>query len=136
MSKRETIRQRLFTSTIICGAAALSLASSGYAVARASADAPTQPSADAQASSGGPVATAIAMQAAPAATATTAQPISPSPTAPGSEVKEVVVTGSRIPSPNLTSASPVTTVSSADIKLEGTTRIEDLLNNLPQVFAG
>jgi outer membrane receptor protein involved in Fe transport len=58
-------------------------------------------------------------------------------TAPATDkVQEVVVTGSRIPSPNLTSASPVTTVSSAEIKLEGVTRIEDLLNNLPQVFAG
>ncbi len=50
-------------------------------------------------------------------------------------VQEVVVTGSRIPQPNLTSISPVTAVTNAEIKLEGTTRIEDLLNNLPQVFA-
>jgi outer membrane receptor protein involved in Fe transport len=49
--------------------------------------------------------------------------------------QEVVVTGSRIPQPNLTSISPVTAVSGAEIKLEGTTRVEDLLNNLPQVFA-
>jgi outer membrane receptor protein involved in Fe transport len=50
-------------------------------------------------------------------------------------IQEVVVTGSRIPQPNLTAISPVTAVSNAEIKLEGTTRIEDLLNNLPQVFA-
>jgi iron complex outermembrane receptor protein len=50
-------------------------------------------------------------------------------------VQEVVVTGSRIPQPNLTAISPITAVSSAEIKLEGTTRVEDLLNNLPQVFA-
>ena len=50
-------------------------------------------------------------------------------------VQEVVVTGSRIPQPNLTSVSPVTAVNSQEIKLEGTTRVEDLLNNLPQVFA-
>ena len=50
-------------------------------------------------------------------------------------VQEVVVTGSRIPQANLTAVSPVTSVSSAEIKLEGTTRVEDLLNNLPQVFA-
>jgi outer membrane receptor protein involved in Fe transport len=48
---------------------------------------------------------------------------------------EVVVTGSRIATPNLTSISPVTSVSNAEIKLEGTTRIEDLLNSMPQVFA-
>jgi iron complex outermembrane recepter protein len=51
------------------------------------------------------------------------------------EVSEIVVTGSRIPTPNLTSVAPVTSVSSADIKAQGVTRIEDLLNSLPQSFA-
>ena len=50
-------------------------------------------------------------------------------------VQEVVVTGSRIPQRNLTSESPVTTVGSAEAKLEGTTRVEDLINDLPQAFA-
>ncbi len=45
------------------------------------------------------------------------------------------VTGSRIPSANLTSTSPVTTVGAQDIKLEGVQNVENLLNNLPQVFA-
>ncbi|OYW16286.1 MAG: hypothetical protein B7Z39_02100 [Novosphingobium sp. 12-64-8] len=48
----------------------------------------------------------------------------------------IVVTGSRIASPNLDSISPVTVVSAADVKATGTTRIEDLVNSLPQVFAG
>ncbi len=48
---------------------------------------------------------------------------------------DIVVTGSRIPQPNLEGVSPVTLVSSQDIKLQGTTRIEDLLNSLPSVFA-
>ena len=52
------------------------------------------------------------------------------------EVSEIVVTGTRIPSPNLTSIAPVTTVGNADIKAEGVTRIEDITNSLPQVFAG
>src|SRR6185437_14298090 len=52
------------------------------------------------------------------------------------EVSEVVVTGTRIPSPNLTSIAPVTTVGNADIKAQGVTRIEDITNSLPQVFAG
>ena len=52
------------------------------------------------------------------------------------EVSEIVVTGTRIPSPNLTSIAPVTTVGSADIKAQGITRIEDITNSLPQVFAG
>ena len=52
------------------------------------------------------------------------------------EVSEIVVTGTRIPSPNLTSIAPVTTVGTADIKAQGVTRIEDITNSLPQVFAG
>jgi outer membrane receptor protein involved in Fe transport len=58
------------------------------------------------------------------------------PPAPSSTtVQEFVVTGSRIPQPNLTSVSPVTAVSSQELKLEGTTRVEDLINQLPQVVA-
>jgi iron complex outermembrane recepter protein len=52
------------------------------------------------------------------------------------EVSEIVVTGTRIPSPNLTSIAPITTVGNADIKAQGITRIEDITNSLPQVFAG
>ncbi len=51
------------------------------------------------------------------------------------EVSEIVVTGTRIPTPNLTSVAPVTSVSAADIKAQGVTRIEDLINSLPQAFA-
>ena len=50
-------------------------------------------------------------------------------------VGEVVVTGSRIPHPNLTTASPVTTVTAQSIKLQGTVNVEDFINNLPQAFA-
>ena len=48
----------------------------------------------------------------------------------------VTVTGSRIPQTGLVSVSPVSTVSQQEAKLEGTTNVESLLNNLPQVFAG
>ncbi|WP_341711087.1 TonB-dependent receptor plug domain-containing protein, partial [Erythrobacter sp.] len=48
----------------------------------------------------------------------------------------IVVTGSRIKQPNLESASPITVVSAAEIAQTGTTRVEDLVNSLPQVFAG
>jgi iron complex outermembrane receptor protein len=51
-------------------------------------------------------------------------------------LEEVVVTGSRIVSTNLVSISPVTTVTAGDIAVTGLTRVEDILNNLPQVFAG
>src|SRR6185312_9181398 len=48
---------------------------------------------------------------------------------------EVVVTGSRIATPNLDSISPVTAVNAEEIKATGVTRVEDLLNALPQVVA-
>jgi iron complex outermembrane recepter protein len=50
-------------------------------------------------------------------------------------LQEVVVTGSRISVPNQVSISPVTFVSALDVAQTGVTRIEDLLNSLPQVFA-
>lgn len=49
--------------------------------------------------------------------------------------QDIIVTGSRIPQPNLESASPVTVVTSQEVKLSGTTRTEDLINSLPQAFA-
>jgi len=56
--------------------------------------------------------------------------------AQGSEVEEVVVTGSRIARQDLISSSPVTTVSSDDIKVVGATNVEEYLNTLPQLIAG
>ena len=47
--------------------------------------------------------------------------------------QEVVVTGSRIPRPNLTAAEPITTVTQEEFKAEGTTNVESLLNNLPSI---
>jgi iron complex outermembrane receptor protein len=51
------------------------------------------------------------------------------------ELEEITVTGSRIPARNLISSSPVTTLSSDEISFQGVTRIEDMLNRLPQVYA-
>lgn len=51
------------------------------------------------------------------------------------EVEAVVVTGSRIPQPNLVGTSPVTQVTSEDITTAGVTKVEDLINSLPQAFA-
>jgi len=53
----------------------------------------------------------------------------------GFEVEEVVVTGSRIVRRDIESVSPLTVTSSEDIKLSGFTRIEDLMNSLPQIEA-
>ena len=56
---------------------------------------------------------------------------------PADQGQEVVITGSRIPAPpNLTAVSPVTVVNSQEIRLQGTTRTEDLINSLPQSFGG
>jgi iron complex outermembrane recepter protein len=51
------------------------------------------------------------------------------------EGQVIVVTGSRIQSPNLTAAAPVTAIGADDIKASGTGKVEDILNSLPQVFA-
>jgi len=57
--------------------------------------------------------------------------------AEASEGNQILVTGSRLNvNPNLEGASPVLSVSSEAIKSAGTVRIEDLTNQLPQVFAG
>lgn len=49
----------------------------------------------------------------------------------------IIVTGTRLnANPNLESAAPVLSVSSEQIQSTGTVRIEDLVNQLPQVFAG
>ncbi|MEG8023496.1 TonB-dependent receptor [Sphingomonas aurantiaca] len=45
----------------------------------------------------------------------------------------VVVTGSRIQRPNMTSAAPITSVTSQDIRAQAAVNVEDVLNRLPQV---
>jgi outer membrane receptor protein involved in Fe transport len=50
-------------------------------------------------------------------------------------VQRVEVTGSRIPSLNTDSSSPITTLSAKDIKIDGVRNVEDMLNNMPSVFA-
>jgi outer membrane receptor protein involved in Fe transport len=51
------------------------------------------------------------------------------------QVETVVVTGSRIPQVGVYSSSPITAVSNQELKYEGTTNVETLLNNLPSAFA-
>jgi len=54
----------------------------------------------------------------------------------GKDLEEVIVTGTRIQaSPNDISVAPVATLTAADIQRTGLVRVEDLLNNLPQVIA-
>lgn len=62
--------------------------------------------------------------------------VGPVEAADTNNVGSIVVTGSRIRQPNLESASPVTVVTAQEFAETGTTRVEDLVNSLPQVFAG
>ena len=107
-------RQRLLATTLLVGASMA--ASPAFAQTT-----PTPPD-----SAAGDQATAAPVaNAAPPTTA-----------APGDRpAGDIVITGSRIPQVNLTSPAPVTVVTSQDVKLTGTTRVEDLLNQLPSVGA-
>nr|NUR36872.1 TonB-dependent receptor plug domain-containing protein [Sphingomonas sp.] len=112
-------RQRLLTSTLLVGASML--ASPAFAQ--------TAPAQDQN--------TATNPAAAPPTGPVEAQP-APSTNAQGGAVKssnDIIITGTRIPQPNLTSAAPVTVVTNQDVKLSGSTRIEDVLNQLPSVQA-
>jgi iron complex outermembrane receptor protein len=52
------------------------------------------------------------------------------------DVEEVVVTGSRIQDPNIVSSSQIATVTGEDIINRGITRVEDYLNDMPQISPG
>ena len=54
------------------------------------------------------------------------------PAETGTELEEVVVTGSRIANPNATSSSPILGVSSEALKTQGIADIGDLVHTLPQ----
>src|SRR6201997_5595443 len=72
---------------------------------------------------------AAALGFAPAASAQ-----APPPAAAPPQIEEIVVTGSRIASPNAASASPIQVVSNKEIQATGKNDITDILNQLPQVF--
>jgi hypothetical protein len=83
-----------------------------------------------------PVVLGIALLAGPAY-AQTASIVDGPPPAPAAAVDTsatIVVTGTRIANPNLKSAAPITTISALDLKAAGTSRTEDILNQLPQVL--
>ena len=54
---------------------------------------------------------------------------------PTQKAEKIEVTGTRIPPPNLEGASPVTVIDAQTIQVDGLRSVENLLNNLPQVFA-
>ena len=51
------------------------------------------------------------------------------------KTEKIEVTGTRIPPPNLEGTSPVTVLDAKSIQVDGVRSVENLLNNLPQVFA-
>lgn len=79
--------------------------------------------------SSGLVALATAL-AVPAAAQTTA-PVQTADANAGA----IVVTGTRLQQPGLVSNSPITAVDSAEIRLQGATSVENVVNRLPQVTA-
>lgn len=84
-----------------------------------------------------PLALGIAMISAPAFAQTTGEDAAVITSSEEVDVGEaIIVTGTRIRQANLESASPITVLSSEEITQTGTTRVEDLVNSLPQVFAG
>ena len=52
------------------------------------------------------------------------------------DVEEVVVTGSRIVDPNIISSSHISVIDGDAIKNRGITRVEDFLNDMPQISPG
>ena len=52
------------------------------------------------------------------------------------DVEEVVVTGTRIADPNVTSSSQITSIDCEELLVRGITRVEDYLNDLPQISPG
>jgi outer membrane receptor protein involved in Fe transport len=76
-------------------------------------------------------AAASAVGLAPSAYAQEAQ----APAEGDATLEDVVVTGSRIPQPNIEGVSPVSVITGQDVAVQGVTQVEDLINNLPQAFA-
>ena len=128
-------RQRLLTTTLLVGAGMIATP------AFAQATPPECPPGTVPGNSGAcnPADTSSGTGTQPETTTPPAGIVTPpSQNAQGAAIdqpQEIIVTGSRIPQPNLETASPVTTVTSQEVKLQGTTRTEDLINSLPQVFA-
>ena len=126
--KLKSMRERLLASTVIVGALALT-AGQAFAQASAPASAPVSQPGDTGAPVAGP-AGGLVTTGTPEATG-----VAQSANGQTATAGEVVVTGSRIRQPNLTSNSPLTTVTAQEFKLQGTTDTVTLLNNLPQFTA-
>ena len=116
-----TIRTRLLATSMITGLALVAVPAGAAFAADATAD--TSPMATMNATASAPAAAPVqTLRAAADATDTTAS------------TGEIVVTGSRIPQPNLTSVSPIQAVGHTEFQMAGHTDVIDLLNTLPSNF--
>ena len=121
-------RQRLLTTTLLVGAGVL--ANPAYAQNAPTTSQDTQATVPDQNQATNPAAAPPSgpVESTPTPTrAATGQPVQ--------TANDIIITGTRIPQPNLQSQAPVTVVTNQDIKLQGTTRVEDMLNSLPSVEA-
>ena len=134
-------RQRLLATTLLVGASLISTPAFAQASGPGTATPPECPPGTVPGAAGAcnPADTSQGTGTQPETTTPVeGTTVVPSTSAAGEPVKssqDIVITGSRIPQPNLTSASPVTVLSSQELKLQGTSRTEDLINSLPQSFA-
>src|SRR5437763_15724103 len=112
-------RQRLLTSTLLVGAGMLANPAFAQTAPATDQNTATNPAA---AQPTGPV------EASPV-------PTNNAQGAPVKSANDIIITGTRIPQPNLTSAAPVTVVTNQDVKLSGSTRVDDVLNSLPSAQA-
>src|SRR5256712_3920450 len=62
-------------------------------------------------------------------------PYAHQPVQPAERVERVEVTGSRLPALSVEGASPITTVTSQEMRMDGLSKPEDILLSLPQVNA-
>ena len=126
------MRVKKFELLVACSAFGLSIAPG---IANAQTVSPASPAADPQVSPDPMAATSTST------TATDPQAQPPAPTAGGPtdsrapDGESIVVTGSRIRSPNLTSVIPVTSISGEDFFKTGQTSIGDVLNELPALHS-
>ncbi len=116
-----TIRTRLLATSMITGLVLVAAPAGAAFAADATADA-------------SPMATMDASAANPASAPVQQLRATADAAADAATTREIVVTGSRIPQPNLTSVSPIVAVGNQEFKLQGHTDVIDLLNNLPQNF--
>src|SRR4051794_28494019 len=49
--------------------------------------------------------------------------------------EEIVITGSRIEQPNVITSSPVTQVNQQELQFTGSTRVEDIVKNIPSAYS-